>query len=229
MIKQKLACLGFIGIVGFNFSTPKLAAWWNKNPQKNATAPGLQKQQEKRLEKFAGKKVAIGAGEVIVKDGTTLTIQKDGKAYTVLTDEKTKFRRRFWGKSSLDEISVNDLILVIGKWTNEEKTEIRAVLIRNLSVQKRRGAFFGKVKSVSATGFVMETAKREDQTVTLDSATKLVNRKMETITLNDIKVGHRVRVKGLWDNENHTITEVKQVKDFSIPLAPPPSPSPKSE
>ncbi len=66
----------------------------------------------------------------------------------------------------------------------------------------------------------MTTAKRGTQTVTIDANTKLVNRKMETITLADISAGHKVRVKGVWDNQNNTIRETDQVKDYSIPVRP---------
>lgn len=243
MNKQKFANLFLAGIVGVNFANPpKLAAFWDKwqerqeariekRLEKQASPAGLQKRSEerveKRLEKALGKRAMIGRGEVTAKTGTSLTVTSAGKVYTVLTDDKTKFRRRFWGKSSLEEIAVGNLVNVIGKWANEEKTEINALLIRNLSVQKRYGVTFGTVKSVSAGGFVIETPKKGDLTVTLDSTTRLVNREMKAIFLVDIQAGHRVRVKGLWDNLGHTIDTVKEVKDFTIPLQP--SPTPKTE
>ena len=90
-----------------------------KQEQKEvSTPPG----QLKKL-KFWGF-IAIAKGKVTAKDGTTLTIEKDGKTLTVLTDDKTQFRRLFWGKSSLDEIRVNDEINVFGNWTDETKTTI---------------------------------------------------------------------------------------------------------
>jgi len=33
-------------------------------------------------------------------------------------------------------------------------------------------------------------------------------------------VGHRIRVKGLWNNKNSTVTEVSHVKDFDLPVRP---------
>jgi hypothetical protein len=197
------------------------------------TPPGLVKKAERQIENRVEKRATIGQGKVIAKEGTTLTVTKESKTYTVLTDANTRFVKKFWGKSSLEEISLNDMVNVIGRWNNEAKTEIQAVLIRNFSIQKRHGVFFGEVKSVSGSGFVLTAVKRGDQTVTVEIATKLVNRKMQKISLSDIQVGHKVRVKGVWDSVNKTITEVKQVKDFSIPLIPSPrpssSPSPKAE
>ena len=165
-------------------------------------------------------RAAIGTGTVTGKSGTTLTVTKDGTSYTVLTDDKTQFRRRFWGKGSLDEIVVGHTVNVIGVWTDDTKTTIQAKLVRDLSVQKRFGVFMGFVKSLTGSGWVMGTVseKRTDQTVTVSSSTKFENRKGETIAQSDILVGHRVRVKGLWDREANTVTEVSQVKDFNLPV-----------
>lgn len=167
-------------------------------------------------------RAAIGSGEITAKTDTTLTVKKDDKTYTVTLGDKTKFRRRFWGKSDLAEFSVGDTINVIGMWTDDSHTSITAVLLRDVSIQKRFGVFFGQVKSILSNGWIMSTvsAKRPDQTVTVSSSTKFVNRKGETITQADVKVGARVRVRGLWDNKSNTVTEVNEVKDFSLPPFP---------
>lgn len=188
-------------------------------PEKAGSRPGLLK---RAFEVFNKGRAAIGTCTVTAKDGTTLTCTRDEKTYTVLTDDKTQFRRRFWGKSSLDEILVNHVINVIGQWEDDAHTTVRARLVRDTSIQRRFGVFFGKVTSLLANGWVMTTVsgRRADQTVTVSSETKFVNRRGETITQADVQVGHRVRVKGLWDNVNNTITEVKHVKDFSLPPIP---------
>jgi len=172
--------------------------------------------------KFTNKRGELKNVKVIAKDATSITVDNDGTGVKVDVTADTHFRRKFWGKSSLAEISVNDSVDVIGRWVNEEKTEIKAVVIRDLSIQKRFGVFFGTVKTITDTGFVMTTIQRGEETVTLDSA-KLINRKGQTITASDIQVGHRVRVRGLWDSANFTITEVTEVKDFSLPVVPSPA------
>ena len=161
--------------------------------------------------------------KVTAKDATSITVDNEGVSVKATVSTNTHFRRRFWGKSSLAEISVGDSVDIIGKWSNEGKTEIKALVIRNLSIQKRFGAFFGTVKSITDTGFVMTTIQKGDETVVLDSA-KLIDRKGQAITASDIQIGHKVRVKGLWDSVKFTITEVSQVKDFSIPILPSPTP-----
>ncbi len=165
-------------------------------------------------------------GEVSAIDGTSLTVEKDGKSYTVNTDSKTKFRRRFWGKSSLPEISVGDKVNVWGRWTDDARTTILARMMRNLSIQKRRGVFFGEVLSLGANSFVMASINRGNPTVTIDSETQIIARNQSSIVFSDIKIGHRVRVKGLWDKTANAITDVTQIKDFSLPPVATSTPTP---
>lgn len=162
-------------------------------------------------------RATVGTGTLSSKSDGELIVAKDGKSYTVLIDSNTQLRRRFWGKATLAEYQVGDTLNVIGKWTNDAHTTIQARLVRDISIQKRLGVFFGTVSSVSSNGWVMATVQRGNQTVTVSSTTKFVNRKEETISVSDIKVGDKVRVRGLWDKAASTITEATHVKDFSIP------------
>lgn len=171
-------------------------------------------------------RITFGSGKLTAISDTTLTVEKNGKSYTVLTGtfEKctTQFRRRFWGSSSLAEFTVGDSVNVAGRFQDEAKTTIEACVVRDVSIQKRFGVFVGEVTSLLSSGWVMNTVgeKRADQTVTVSSSTKYTNRKEQPITKTDIKVGDRVRVKGLWNSINNTVTEVKQVKDYSLPVVP---------
>lgn len=167
-------------------------------------------------------RAVIGSGELVAKTDSTLTIKKDDKTYTVQISDTTKFRRRFWGKSEVSEFSIGNTVNVVGTWADESHTTINAILLRNISIQKRFGVFFGQVKSLLSNGWIMSSTsdKRPDQTVTVSGETKFVNRKGETITQAEVKAGHRVRVRGLWDNTANTVTEVKEVKDFSLPPFP---------
>ena len=222
---KKIGLFAAVVLLSMQLATPVLAVNLGqaqkearkelREEAKEGSRPGL-------LKKFFDIKAraAIGTGTLTAKSGTTLTVEKDGKSYTVLTDDKTQFRRRFWGKSSLDEMLVGHQVNVIGVWTDDAKTTVQARLVRDLSVQKRFGVFFGVVKSLTANGWVMSTVseKRADQTVTVSVSTKFVNRKEETIAQADVAVGHRVRVKGLWDSAANTVTEVAHVKDFNLPV-----------
>jgi hypothetical protein len=165
--------------------------------------------------------VALGNAEVASVSGTTLTVTKEGKTYTVNTNSETKFRFRFWGKDvTISDIKVGHKVNVMGSWANDAKTVILAKSIRNLSVNKRFAVLIGKVLSILPDGFTMstESEKRGNQTVILNSETKLVNRKQKTILKSDIRVDDRVMVKGVWDVELNTVAPVTQVKNFNLPL-----------
>lgn len=222
---QKIATLALTLALGLGIASPAFA----KEPQ---NARGVKKNFMQELrEKMSSRagvvktffefgRAAIGSGKITAKTETTLTVEKDGKSYTVNLDSKTQLRRRFWGKAELSEFSVGNTVNVIGHWTDDTHTAINAKLVRNISIQKRFGVFFGEVKSILSGGWVMSTKSenRADQTVTVSSSTKLENRKGETMTQTDVKVGHKVRVKGLWDRTLNTITEVTNVKDFNLPV-----------
>jgi len=169
------------------------------------------------LKTFRNGRIAFGSGELTAIDGNTLTVMREGTTYTVLVDEKTQMRRKFWGKSELSEFSIGDKLNVVGTWENDEKTTIKARFIRNLSIQMRHGVFFGTVTTKPDTGFIMESVRRGPQTVTVGSETKYINRRQGEIKFADILTGHRVRVRGLWNSRISTITEVAQIKDFSLP------------
>jgi hypothetical protein len=187
--------------------------------------PNLIKTMDRIELKNINKRGELVNVKVTAKGATSITVDNDGTSVKVNVTSNTHFRRKSWGKSSLVEISVGDGVTVIGRWANEAKTEVNAVLIRNLSIQKRSGVFFGTVKTITDTGFVMTTIQRGEETVKIDS-TKLINRVGETITKADIEIGHKVRVRGLWDSVGFTITEVTEIKDFAIPVVSTPSPTP---
>jgi len=156
-------------------------------------------------------------GKITVIGSNNFSLSGEDGTFQVNITDKTKILRKFGGKSSLSEYSVGDEVMVIGKFTDETKITIDAKVIRNLSIQKRRGAFFGKVTVKNTDNFVMETLERGKQTVYFGTA-KFVKRNEEAMTYADLKLGDRVRVKGVWDKTLNQITEVDQVKDFSIPV-----------
>jgi len=173
--------------------------------------------------KVVGKITEIGENYLKVSDN------KDGKVYRVNISEKTQLRRRFWGKSSLKEFAVGDEVNVIGRFLDEEKTIIDAVLIRNHSIQRRWGVFFGKVLLNEGNVLTIETINRGELKVYVGNTVKLVNRRGETIGLGDIQVGHRIRVKGVWDRDLKEIRETEEIKDFSLPPLPTKSLTPTKE
>ncbi len=155
-------------------------------------------------------------GEVTVIGENSFTMSSEDGTFQVNITDKTKILRKFGGKSSLAELSVGDEVMVFGKFTDDTKSIIDAKTIKNNSIQKRFGAFFGKVTIKNTDNFIMETEERGIQTVYFGNA-KFVQRNEITMIYADLKVGDRVRVKGIWDKTLSKITEVIQIKDFSIP------------
>lgn len=206
-INSKIAGLVMAGVLGLNlpFNLGKI----DPNPRLLALVQRT----------VVGRAANLFGAKVTAINGQTLTVDKNGKTFTVNTDDKTHIRRRLGGKGSFSEISVNDIVNVIGKWADEAKTTINATLIRDMSVDKRQGMVTGLIKSLGSNSFVFSLlGNRGDVTVNYDGNTKFINRRGVAISSSDINVGDRVRVKGLRDLVNKTITEVTQVKDFSLPV-----------
>lgn len=181
-----------------------------------------------KVKNFVKKNLRFDArikGTISAKNDNSLTISGDNVTYQINITDKTQLLLKFGGKSSLAEYSVGDQVIVFGKFTDDSKTTIDAKVIRNLSIQKRWGAFIGNVTAKNADNFVINTVARGSLTVYVGSA-KFINRKEEAIAYADVQVGHRVMIKGIWDKTLNQITAVEKVKDFSLPVIVTPTPSP---
>lgn len=176
-------------------------------------------QIQNRIQNFIGMRAAIISGTVMAVNSSNIIVDDNGTSITVDFNSGTHFRRRFWGVSNLSEISVGDKVDIVGRYMNNDKTTITAVLIRDLSVQRLMGVFFGDVQSLTNGGFVMTTIHRVNETVT-SGAAKIIDRGGNTLVATQIQVGDRVRVRGTWDNTDNTITSVTEIKDFSVPAVP---------
>lgn len=221
----KLATATTVVLLGLGLAVPVLALGVDARAEVRAdirddragSRPGLLQQVFNKRGR-----AAIGSGTLKTKSGdtvpATLVVTRDNKDYTINVDANTQLRRRFWGKATLSEFTVGDTLNVIGQWADDGHTTINAKLVRDASIQKRFGVFVGEVTSLTSGGWVISTVHRGSQTVTISGSTKLVNRKGEAIAQTDVKVGHKLRVRGLWDSKANTITEVTHVKDYSLPV-----------
>ena len=186
----------------------------------------LKEQFKEKFQNFKSQVAKLVGAEITAVAENSLTVTKEGKTYSINTDSNTHIQRHYWGKSSLSEFSVGNQVNVHGKFTDDAKTTILAKLIRNLSIMKRHGVFFGDVKTKNTDNFVITSKQRGDQTVYFTGTTKFEKRNEEAMTYADLQTGHKVRVKGLWDKSLNKITEVVEVKDFSLP--PQPTKTPKT-
>ncbi|MEK7109830.1 MAG: hypothetical protein AAB876_01265 [Patescibacteria group bacterium] len=156
-------------------------------------------------------------GKITIIGSNNFSLSGENGTFQINITDKTQILGKFGGKSSLSEYSIGDEVIVFGKFTDDTKLIIDAKTVKNNSIQKRFGAFFGKVTVKNTDNFIIETLERGTQTVYFGTA-KIVDRKEITITLSDIKIGDRVRVKGVWDKTLSKISDVSQIKDFSIPV-----------
>ena len=187
-----------------------------QTPTKKPTTPAAKKPTSTPiLTKRVSIRGQIAAATVTSVKGSTITIAKEKKTYTVLAVNATLYRKHYWGSSTLQDIAVNDKVNVTGNWINSSKTIMEATLIRNLSVVKRRGVVFGTVTTRGANTLTIKPKDHLPQKVTITAKTSLVNNKEVPISFSQIKVGDQIRVKGMWDREKNSITEVTQIKDFS--------------
>ncbi|MFA5770326.1 MAG: hypothetical protein WC894_02425 [Patescibacteria group bacterium] len=159
-------------------------------------------------------------GNITIIGANNFSLSGEDGTFQINITDKTQILRKFGGKISLSEYSVGDEVVVFGKFTDDTKLIIDAKTVKNNSIQKRKGAFFGKVTVKNSDNFVMETLERGTQTVYFGTA-KIVDRRETNISYSDIKVGDRIRAKGVWDKTLNKISEVTQIKDFSIPVVVP--------
>lgn len=156
----------------------------------------------------------------------TLTVLSDGKSYSVVISQSTQetqgtiLKRRYLGRATFAQFSVNNKVKVMGTWANDDHSIIDASRIWNLSISKYRGAFVGIVQSIDSSTIVFDPVKKERHTAYLSATTKYLNRNQQIIALSDIKVGHKVRIRGTWDKSNKKVFDVINVVDMSLPPLP---------
>lgn len=160
----------------------------------------------------------VGNGKITINNTSSLSVALNkGQNITVNIDSATtKLLRRFGGKADISELQSGDTVRIIGTWTDASHTAVNARIVQDMSIQKKNGTFAGIVQSLTSGGFVLESKARGEQTVTISSGTILRSRKGTTITQDQIVVGNRVTLTGLWDRNAHTITEVSRIRDLSF-------------
>ena len=146
-------------------------------------------------------------------NGNILTVKKNSNTYRVNAGNAIVVRR-FWGQSSLDQIAVNDKLNIIGTWNNTNKTSINAFLIRDLSIQEKNDTFLGTMTGI--TSFTFQSANRGVWNVNIQSKTKIVDSQNNPINLTSVSSEDKLRVEGVFDTANKTITADK-ITDTSLP------------
>ncbi len=184
-----------------------------KNEIKERNQGVLDKIKNQIKEKLSSKTKVEGTIEEITSNSLQVK-DSQGNSYQIKFSEGTKFVRRFGGVSNINEFKIGNKVVVFGQYTDEAKMIIEARLIRNLSIQKRWGVFFGEVVSKADLSFVIKTISRGELTVYISASTKLLSHDKKEINFSDLKIGDRVRVKGVWDKDLKEIREVDEIRVF---------------
>lgn len=219
MRNKKILIITTLAVLTFLMVSPAQAV----SPSPRTPPSALKEKLQQKIEEIRENLGISGRGILETISTNTLSVNGfQGKNITVNVTPDTKLRRRFGTSAALSEFSVGDNLFIVGKWTDQTKNTLNAKNIRDLSIQKIKGTFFGSVQSIDTAQnkLVVSTAHRGNQTVSLTSATKIQNRKGEVMGLMDIQPGDKVRVHGLWDRTLNTVQQTEQLKDFSFPPIP---------
>lgn len=160
----------------------------------------IERKEEKRVKKFE----RVLTGKVTAINGTSLSLLAKKGTYTV-DISSAKLVRRFGAKMLASEIQVNDELFVNGTTSSSTSTSITAKMVRNNSLQARKGTFEGTVSGLTPNSFVLSTKNRKDQTILLTASTTF-SKEGKTAALSDLINGSRVVVHGVWDRANANVT-----------------------
>lgn len=171
----------------------------------------------------AGKVLVRGAKVTSVAGATINATATWGSTvfnWAVVTDSGTEFVRRFGGASGTSEISAGDFISFQGvlDTTVASPITVKASVVKDWSIQKKRGSFYGTVSSVdvSAKSFVLASEDRRDITVKVTDSTKIVKGNETTVgAFSDITVGAKLTAAGLYNNQ----TKILEADGIKIHLA----------
>jgi hypothetical protein len=130
------------------------------------------------------------------------------KEITVLVDANTKFVRKYWGKSSLEELTVGDKLEVRVK-TNEDGTVI-ATLVKDDTLHWTWKVHNGRISNLDATAqtFTLTQNNKKIVTVKVDAKTKILVPPYSSTssTFADLKNDQIAHVRGIINTKTKVIT-----------------------
>lgn len=136
--------------------------------------------------------------------GNTLTARnKKNESYTV-DMSGAKLLRRFGGKSSADEISAGDHVVVVGKVDSNDAHSLIATRVQDVSNHRYQGKIWGTVESVGDGTFTVLNGKVKYTVSVISDTTFHGNKNHQLNALSDLQEGDRVVIKGTRDDANKT-------------------------
>ena len=129
------------------------------------------------------------------------------KEVTMIVDSNTKFVRKYWGKSSLEEVTIGDKLDVRVK-TNEDGT-VTATLIKDDTLQWTWKVHNGAIDGLDLTAktFTLKQKNGKSVTVKVDVKTKIfVPNAASTSTFDGLQNGQVAHIRGIINNKTKVIT-----------------------
>lgn len=129
------------------------------------------------------------------------------KELTVLVDANTKFVRKYWGKSSLEELTVGDKLDVRVK-TNEDGT-VTAILVKDDTLHWTWKVHNGKIENLDAAAktFILKQRNGVSAKVIVNDKTKIwaPPYTATSSTFADLQNGQVAHVRGIINNKTKVI------------------------
>ncbi len=134
-----------------------------------------------------------------------------GAVWNVNVDSKTTIIRRYGGPSTIGEIKAGDILDVRGNVTSAN--DINATVVYNFSSLVRRGTFAGKLVIQEKPGtLILDIGQGTLVTAAVDSETRYYKFPgKEDAKFDDIHLGDRVIITGLWDDSTGVVREITRV------------------
>ena len=177
-------------------------------------APGQQKKQE--VDVNVGTVEEVGPGKVKVK--------AHGMSTEVITDKKTTILEKPSGKKlNQGQINKDDKIATFNK-KFEATNSADLILVKpaspSASLQKKRKAVYGLVRSINGNNIVVSHPIKDDPryTIQVTANTYIKIKGITSATIADIKLGDRLAAVGNWDGDVLVVKRIHVIPGKAIGL-----------
>lgn len=248
---KKLSIIALTLVFSFSWILPALAEEINITTSggnitvtaEGATVKNDIKNKAAKVVKFARRAVVINADLKEIKSKTDLVVMvksvtpKKGKKWTgfhpeakkdliIKVSDKTKFVKKYLGKSSFEDLTVGDSLQIVGK-TNEDGT-VTAALVKNNSLQLTLKVYTGLIESIDAANnsFVLKQPKA-NITVVINAKTKVIVPGIANPTIANLAAGNKVHLRGIINKKTKMIdaTVVRVIPVFPDTATPTSTPT----
>ena len=137
-------------------------------------------------------------GQVTAITGRTLTVRTTGEEVRVVTEEHTVFRVPGVENASIDDISVGDKIIALGRWSGPT---FHARVVAVIPAEHQRARVGGQVAAIDGRDITVNTRSGERVVVRTDGDTAFRIPGVEEPGLDDIHVGDLVGAVGTWNED----------------------------